>query len=138
MSFDLNVVFLGDCPANACAAFQGGGTEGNLRVVIGPGGSAIEHLRALGAEMPNLFLLDYLEPQAGMQALCAVRGDPGMRHIPVLMLALGSERDDWPDLYRMGANVVYSRPSDPESYECLVGAIFDHWVMVATLPPSNT
>jgi hypothetical protein len=82
-------------------------------------------------------LLDYREIQAGMQALCAVRGDPAMRHVPVLMLAFGSEREDWPELYRMGANVVYSRPSDPDSYECLVGAIFDHWVTVATLPPPN-
>jgi DNA-binding NarL/FixJ family response regulator len=138
MSSGLNVVFLGDCPAHAFVAVQGSRTEGTLRVVIGPGEAAIHHLRTIGAESPDLFLLDYRVQQAAMETLCVLRGEPSMRHIPVLMLSLGSEREDWPELYRMGANVVYSRPSDPDSYECLVGAIFDHWLTVATLPPSNS
>jgi CheY-like chemotaxis protein len=100
--------------------------------------AAVEHLRVLlrwGADaLPDLILLDYSEINDSVEILVAIRKEPWLAHIPVLVLTRDAVPGDWRQLYRHGANVVYSRPSDVEGLECLLGAIVDHWQTVVAVP----
>lgn len=103
------------------------------------GADAIAFLRRQGqhadAPSPDLILLDLNLPGLdGRAVLTAIRGDPALREIPVVMLTSSSAPQDVSDAYRLGANCYVTKPLDLARYLSTIRAIEQYWSEVATLP----
>jgi len=84
--------------------------------------------------IPNLIILDYRLPDDGGRALTELKGDPDLRHIPVLVLTGSQSLKDFCDVYRRGANCCYHKPSDYDEYVGLVQMITQHWLSKICIP----
>ena len=99
---------------------------------------ALEVLRgvqASGARTPELILLDLNLPRVdGREVLAAVKGDPALQHIPVVVLSSSRAERDLLDTYRMHANCFVTKPVDLERFLSSVAAVVRFWLEVASLP----
>jgi CheY-like chemotaxis protein len=88
----------------------------NRVVVARDGVEALELLRAGvrgGAPLgfPAVVLLDIKMPRmSGLEVLAAVRGDPDLRNLPVVMLTSSRESPDVRAAYDLGANAYVVKP----------------------------
>lgn len=72
------------------------------------GDSAIEAL--LGAP-PDVLVLDVmLPPQSGFAVLKRVRAEPGLRHLPVMVLTAKGQEKDRHTALRLGADAFVTKP----------------------------
>ena len=73
-----------------------------------------EGLRLCAAEHPDLVLCDVLLPTTdGYQFMAKLREQPGRRHLPIVLLAPGDDREERIRALRAGADDLLSRPFDP-------------------------
>lgn len=87
------------------------------------------------ARRPHLILLDINMPRmGGLEALTAIKSDPELRVIPVIILSTSAARDDVLRSYQAGANGYIAKPSDLQQSVSLVHAIESFWMDVALLP----
>src|SRR5580658_9746429 len=73
--------------------------------IVGDGAEALDFLQRRGAyadaPCPNLVLLDMNMPRlSGFETLCAIKNDPDLCLIPVIMLSASSAPDDVKKSYR--------------------------------------
>lgn len=86
--------------------------------------------------LPDLVLLDFRLPGLdGAEVIQAIRQDPGLRHIPVLVVSTSSEPADVQRAYESGANCYVAKPSSFAGGVAMAEAIEEFWVRIATLPP---
>jgi chemotaxis family two-component system response regulator Rcp1 len=91
-----------------------------------------------GALHPDLILLDLNLPKMdGAQVLSEIKGDTGLRHIPVVMFSGSRDRDDIDKAYDLQANCYVTKPMDLEEYTSVVKSISDYWLTVAQLPTGD-
>jgi len=65
--------------------------------------NGLEALEAVRREVPDLILLDMLMPKlSGVETLRALRADPALRDIPVLILSNSSREQDITEVTRLG------------------------------------
>ena len=65
---------------------------------------------------PNLVILDVMMPKMdGYEVLNAIRGDPTIKDIPVIMLSAKGLENEVKKGLRLGATEYILRPFDPES-----------------------
>lgn len=70
-----------------------------------------EALLAVQTSEPSLVLLDYMMPRLdGLGVLCALRGDPSTRDLPVVMLTASAEPDHIDRALDAGANDYITKP----------------------------
>jgi two-component system, chemotaxis family, response regulator Rcp1 len=87
-----------------------------------------------GAPRPNLILLDINMPRlGGLETLSAVKSDPELSPIPVIMLSTSIAPSDVTKSYQAHANCYLQKPADLNRYVKLVQAIEDFWVEFAVL-----
>ncbi|WP_247730692.1 response regulator [Halovivax limisalsi] len=131
-----------DNPADARlvdAALDALDREVNLHVVD-DGYGAIQHLSRESAvdppSRPDLVLLDLdLPGKDGEAVLDAIRRDPQLRTLPVLVLT-GSDRDrDVTRSYGACANAFVTKPGTHEAFVDLMATIVAFWFGSAILPP---
>lgn len=120
-------------------AFARGRSAATLHVV-GDGEEAMEFLRAEGrwtaAPRPDYVLLDLNMPRKdGREVLSEVRGDPSLRRIPVVVLTSSAADTDLYEVYDLGANVVFTKPNDPDVLTRIVVALEEVWFVLGQLPP---
>ncbi len=72
-------------------------------------------LAELAGGRPDCVILDVMMPgMSGIEVLTQVRGDPGLRGVPVLMLtAAGDDETTWAG-WTAGASCYMSKPFDPD------------------------
>jgi CheY-like chemotaxis protein len=88
----------------------------------------------VGAPRPNLILLDINMPRlGGLETLSAVKSDPELSPIPVIMLSTSIAPSDVTKSYQAHANCYLQKPTDLSRYVKLVQAIEDFWVEFAVL-----
>ncbi len=123
-------------------AFDEGGTFAELRTV-NDGEELLEYLRQekryeppASAVYPALILLDLNMPRMdGREVLAAMKSDPGLRRIPVIVLSTSSATEDVAQCYDLGANAYIAKPVTFGELTHAMGALVEHWLKVVTLAP---
>jgi chemotaxis family two-component system response regulator Rcp1 len=87
------------------------------------------------APRPNLILLDINMPRlGGVETLSAIKNDPELYVIPIIMLSTSGSPDDVRDSYEARANCYLQKPVDLDKSEKLVQAIETFWMELVLLP----
>jgi CheY-like chemotaxis protein len=107
--------------------------------VVSNGEDAITFLRKQGeyadAPEPDLVLLDLNLPgMHGREVLAAVKEDPHLQTIPVVVLTTSEAEEDVLRSYRLHANAYVTKPVDFDRFMAVVRAIDDFFVSVVRLP----
>jgi CheY-like chemotaxis protein len=119
-------------------AFADNKVKNNLHVVNN-GVDALAFLRREGdyadAPTPDLVLLDLNLPRMdGREVLAAVKADPELRSIPVVVLTTSEAEEDVLRSYALHANAYVTKPVDFERFIEIVRRIDDFFVSVVRLP----
>jgi two-component system, response regulator len=114
----------------------------NKVVVVKDGVEAMEYLRYEGKykmrekEDPAVLLLDIKMPRMdGIEVLSAVRGDPALKTLPIVMLTSSREEPDLKRSYELGANAYVVKPVDFEDFIEAVKQVGVFWAVINELPP---
>ncbi|MGE0594593.1 MAG: response regulator [Vicinamibacterales bacterium] len=84
---------------------------------------------------PDLVLLDLNLPRlGGLEVLRWIRQDPGVRHLPVIVLTSSEASGDILDSYRLGANCYLAKPLDLQSFERAMDMVTRFWLELVRLP----
>jgi CheY-like chemotaxis protein len=107
--------------------------------VVSNGVDAMAFLRHEGehadAPLPDLILLDLNLPRMdGREVLAAIKGDPELCRIPVVVLTTSDSEDDVSHSYSLHANAYVTKPVDFERFVDVVRQIDDFFVSVVRLP----
>ncbi|MBD3245744.1 MAG: response regulator [Candidatus Omnitrophica bacterium] len=93
--------------------------EGDFQVATAATGE--EAMRALKKESPDLVILDYMLPDTNGTEICqALRRDPLLLHLPVLMLTGKGETEDKVKGLESGADDYMVKPFNPEELEARI------------------
>ena len=103
------------------------------------GVDAMEFLRGegehAGAPRPDLVLLDLNLPQMdGREVLAAIKGDPELRGIPVVVLTSSQAEQDVARSYDLQAAAFITKPVDLEGFGEIVQGIEGFWFSVVRFP----
>ncbi len=113
--------------------------------VVRDGSEALDYLyrrgnyssRAPGP--PGVVLLDIKMPRIdGLEVLRQIKSDPGLRHIPVVMLTSSREEADLVLSYDLGVNAFVVKPVDFAQFVDAVRAMGVFWAIVNEPPPAHT
>jgi len=112
--------------------------KNNLNVVS-DGVEALEFLRKQGkyanAPRPHLILLDLNLPRIdGREVLEAIKNDPKLDSIPVIMLTTSDDANDIAESYKLRANCYITKPSDLDQTIKVIKSIEEFWLTTAKLP----
>ncbi|HVL95839.1 MAG TPA: response regulator [Solirubrobacteraceae bacterium] len=98
------------------------------------GAEAIGRLRS-GADRPDLILLDLNLPRvSGREVLEAVKTDPALASIPVIVLSTSASPADIAHCYAQHANAYLVKPLYLDEFGELVRALDLFWLRLAHLP----
>ena len=119
-------------------ALAEGKLHNNLHVVQ-DGEEAMRFLRREGAfkdaVKPDLVLLDLNLPRMdGRAVLQAMKADPALRRIPVVVLTSSQAEQDVLKSYELHANCYITKPLDLPQFIKVVRAVEDFWFTVVKLP----
>lgn len=106
------------------------------------GGAALDFLYRRGAfasaRRPQLILLDINMPRVtGLEALDAIKRDPDLRLIPVIVLSASPWPADVRRSYQAYANGYVQKPTSLEGLKRLIGALETFWMGVAVLADAS-
>ena len=107
--------------------------------VVSDGAEAMAFLRHegeyAGRPRPDLVLLDLNLPRMdGRQVLEAIKSDPELASIPVVVLTTSENEDDVLRSYSLHANAYVTKPVDFQRFIEVVRQIDDFFVTVVRLP----
>jgi CheY-like chemotaxis protein len=105
--------------------------------VVGDGERALEYLEGRGAHadrdanpVPTLVLLDLKLPRrSGFEVLQAVRANPVLGKVIVVVLTSSRETADIEKAYALGANSYLVKPISPDAMSELVQALSLYWLV---------
>jgi len=108
--------------------------------VVEDGVAALDYLRRnppyQEAVRPDLVLLDLNLPRKdGREVLAAMKQDPALRAIPVVILTTSQAEEDVLRAYHLNANCYVTKPVDFDQFMRIVRTIEEFWLNVVTLPP---
>lgn len=117
------------------------GHEEMLRVVR-DGEEAIAYLLGQGDfadrlrfPLPRIVLLDMKLPRmSGLEVLEWRRGQPAVRHIPVIVLTASQSDADMARAYELGANSFLVKPVDSTAQLAMVKALCAYWIDLNRAP----
>lgn len=111
------------------------------RVSVAPDGvEALSFLRREGryatAPRPDLILLDLNLPKKdGREVLEAIKSDPNLRRIPVVVLTSSLAERDILGCYDRLANCYIAKPADLDEFLAVIKSIETFWLTIARLSP---
>ena len=110
--------------------------------VVRDGAEALDYLYRRGqfsgrtGPPPLLILLDLKMPKVnGLEVLRAVKHDPALRTVPVVVLTSSAEDGDVRAAYELGANAYVVKPVDFEKLVEAITRIKLFWLLTATPAP---
>jgi CheY-like chemotaxis protein len=105
------------------------------------GDEALEYLRGYGKHpawpnsLPALVLLDLNMPGTdGRDVLGAVKLDPRLHNIPVVIFSTSSSNRDIEECYRLGANSYLTKPVSYTELEEKIRVTMQYWLGASELP----
>lgn len=88
--------------------------------------------------MPGLILLDLNLPRKdGREALRAIKADPVLRDIPVVVLTTSKAEEDVARSYHDGANSFISKPVSFSALLEVVRTLGKYWLQIVDLPVAD-
>jgi CheY-like chemotaxis protein len=116
--------------------------ENDLRFVT-DGAELMDYLHGRGphaapgaAPRPGLILLDLNMPRMdGREALAAIKQDPGLRSIPVVVLTTSKDEQDVARAYALGVNAFITKPVTYLGLVEVMKVNCRYWLEIADLPP---
>jgi CheY-like chemotaxis protein len=113
-------------------AFESLGLDHELRTAR-DGAAAIELLSNRSEQPPSIILLDVNTPETGgFNVLSAIRADPRLCIIPVIMMSASSDQRDVRRAHELGANSFVCKPA--HDFTDMVGDFDRFWLRRAELP----
>ncbi|GMQ85244.1 MAG: hypothetical protein BMS9Abin07_0810 [Acidimicrobiia bacterium] len=107
----------------------------SMRVDVAADGEEALDLLMRQQVQPDLVLLDLQLPKMdGTEVLAAVKNDPQLRRIPVVMLTSSAAEEDVLRCYDLHANGYLTKPADLDEFAHLVRAIEAFWPATARVP----
>ena len=112
----------------------------NNMSTVNDGVAALAFLRHEGdyadAPCPDLILLDLNLPKKnGLEVLAEIKDDPDLRLIPVVILTVSGDEEDFLKSYDMHANCCITKPIDLDQFISVIRSIEDFWLTIVKLPP---
>lgn len=138
----MQILLVEDNPADAFltqeALRQEKSNDSSLSVVM-DGQEALSFLRQggkyAGVRRPDLILLDLNLPKKdGYTVLAEIKGDPLLKHIPVVVFTSSTAPRDILQAYALYANCYVSKPLDLENFFRVVQSVVKFWSVIASLP----
>ena len=138
----MEILLVEDNPADARLvreALAEGEVQADLRW-LASGEDALHYLRHTGSYVgsqsaPDLVLLDLNLPGLnGQEVLTAIKTDPALLRLPVLVLTSSANPSDVQAAYGGHANAYLVKPQDYDDFLALVGHIRSHWLTTVLLP----
>jgi len=122
-------------------AFKKAHSINNL-AFVNDGEELMQYLRQQGkygdAPLPDILLLDLNMPKKdGREALQEIKGDPDLRHIPVVVLTTSEAEEDILRTYRLGANSYIQKPVTFEKMVEVADGLGRYWLGIVKLPPNG-
>jgi len=122
-------------------AFRRSGLK-NPIIRCADGEEALDYLHRRGgfadpqkAPRPGVILLDLNLPGTdGREVLAAVKADPNLKQIPVIVLTTSKDDRDVEACYRAGASSYIQKPVDLEGFMKAIERLNDYWFEVVILP----
>lgn len=118
-------------------AFRESGVAVELEFVA-DGVELLQHLHGLLAnsrELPDLLLLDLNMPRMdGREALRAIREQPRLKHLPVIMMTTSSAELDIMVSYQLGANSYVTKPRRYDELIAVLRSLEHYWMETVQLP----
>lgn len=119
--------------------------EGTLRAnlrIVGDGEAALDYLYQRGdfadpmtAPPPDLILLDLNMPKlGGREVLKAVKSDPKLQRVPIVVLTTSQQEIDVLSSYELGCNSFIVKPVDADGFMRSVQDLHRYWFQLVTLP----
>lgn len=107
--------------------------------VVGDGLAAMAYLKgegdSAGRPTPDLILLDLNLPRMdGREVLRAIRTDPALTDIPVVVLTTSEDEEDILKAYKLHANCYITKPVDFLQFTGIVRQIEGFWLQLVKLP----
>lgn len=104
---------------------------------VSSGDGAVEFLHEASADsLPDLVLLDLNLPgRDGCGVLEAIRDDPQLKLLPVIVLTSSETDEDVARCYEARANAYLTKPTSPDEFISLVSTLERFWIEQARLPP---
>ncbi len=110
----------------ALRALRGKGLD--REVLVARDGVEARELLATAA-LPRVILLDLKLPRVGgAEVLRALKSDPRLRAIPVVVFTSSREPSDIAEAYRLGANSYVVKPLDPDAFAEHVATVGAYWL----------
>ncbi|HEV2012995.1 MAG TPA: response regulator [Candidatus Dormibacteraeota bacterium] len=111
----------------------------NTLHVVGDGVEALAYLRQEGkyngASRPHLVMLDLNLPRMdGREVLKAIKKDPELMRIPVVVLTSSEAESDIAKAYELHANCYVTKPVGIDLFLQVVKSIEEFWVEIVKLP----
>jgi len=144
MTKPIEILLVEDNPADirlAKEALKDGKVMNNLSVVT-DGMEALNFVRQTGkysdSPVPELILLDLnLPKKSGLEVLQAIKADPSIKRIPVVVLTTSKAEEDIVKSYNLNANCFITKPIDLKQFLDVVKTIEEFWLTIVSLPPMN-
>jgi len=111
----------------------------NTLKVVGDGVEALAYLRQEGqykdATRPHMVMLDLNMPRMdGREVLEAIKKDPDLRRIPVVVLTSSEAETDIARAYELHANCYVTKPVGIDHFLQVVKSIEEFWVEIVKMP----
>lgn len=114
----------------------------NLRLVS-DGDEALDYLFGRGrysdrvrSPRPDLILLDLNMPRfSGRQVARAIKDNPYLKKIPVVVLTTSGQEEDIEELYSIGVNSYLQKPTNFDEFTAALRDLSSFWLERASLPP---
>jgi len=121
-------------------AFKATGAMPHMHVAR-DGAEALQYLRKEApfedAVRPDIILLDLNLPKVnGREVLKAIKTDPGLLRIPVIVWTTARSDREVAAVYELHANCCVTKPVELDAFFRLIQAAQHFWFEVATLPSS--
>ena len=116
----------------------------NEVVILRDGAQALDYLKREGEYVtrsegnPAVILLDLKLPKVtGLEVLEAVRADPALRSVPVVMLTSSQEESDVLKSYELGVNAYVVKPVAFERFVSAIAELGVFWAVLNEPPPGS-
>jgi CheY-like chemotaxis protein len=87
---------------------------------------------------PDLILVDWHLPKIdGPEVIQAIKTDPSLRRIPIVVLTSSSSEQDIRRSYEVGASSYFIKPMTFDSLVEAVNTLGEYWFHIVELPPAN-
>ena len=106
--------------------------------VLRDGEEALKFLLSCAGPVPRLILLDLKLPKVdGHEVLKALKSDPAMKSVPVVILTSSGQESDIRRSYGLGANSYIQKPVDFDAFCGAIQQVRDYWLELNRSPGSN-